>query len=159
MPVLILILLAMVAEVTVLVWIGGLVGVLPTILLLVAATLLGGWLLRREGARALGALQQAVFARRAPDREVVDGMLIAAAGVLVFIPGLISDVLALMLLFPPTRALVRRRLLRSAKARAGVVDSMIVDQVIVDSVVVETPRTPVTPTVIVIPEPRDDTKG
>ncbi len=152
MPVLILILLAMAAEVTVLVWIGGLVGVLPTILLLVAATLLGGWLLRREGARALGALQQAVFARRAPDREVVDGMLIAAAGVLVFVPGLISDVLALALLFPPTRALVRRRLLRSARERARVVDSMIVDSIVVDSTRVEPP-------VIVIPEPRDDTKG
>jgi UPF0716 protein FxsA len=153
-PVLILILLAMAVEVTVLVWIGGLVGVLPTILLLVAATLLGGWLLRREGARALGALQQAVFARRAPDREVVDGMLVAAAGVLVFLPGLISDVAALALLFPPTRALVRRRVLRAAKARAGVVDTMIIDSVVVD----RGPDRPAPP-VIVIPEPRDDTKG
>lgn len=147
MPVLVLLLLAMVAEVAVLVWIGGLVGVLPTLLLLVGATLLGGWLLRREGARALGALQQAVFARRAPDREVVDGMLIAAAGVLVFVPGLISDVLALGLLFPPTRAVVRARVLRRASARAAVVDSIVVDSERVD------------PAVIVIPEPRDDTKA
>ncbi|GGS36857.1 MULTISPECIES: FxsA family protein [Actinokineospora] len=145
MPVLVLLLLAMAVEITVLVWIGGLVGVLPTILLLVAATLLGGWLLRREGARALGALQQAVFARRAPDREVVDGMLIAAAGVLVFVPGLISDVLALTLLFPPTRALVRKRLLRRAASRAGVIDSIVV------------PAERVEPTVIVIPESRDET--
>ena len=147
MPVLVLLLLAVAAEVTVLVWIGGLVGVLPTILLLVGATLLGGWLLRREGARALGALQQAVFARRAPDREVVDGVLIAAAGVLVFLPGLISDALALALLFPPTRALVRRRMLRAAAARAGVIDSIVVDSQRVD------------PPVVVIPQPRDDTKA
>lgn len=147
MPVLLLLLVAMVAEITVLVWVGGLVGLLPTILLLVGATLLGGWLLRREGARAMGALQQAVFARRAPDREVVDGMLIAAAGVLVFLPGLISDVVALALLFPPTRAVVRRRVLRKAAQRAGIVEAMVVDAERVE------------PTVIVIPEPRDDTKA
>lgn len=147
MPVLVLLLVAMVAEITVLVWVGGLVGLLPTILLLLGATLLGGWLLRREGSRAMIALQQAVFARRAPDREVVDGMLIAAAGVLVFLPGLISDVLALALLFPPTRALVRRRVLRKAAARAGIVESVVV------------PSERVEPTVIVIPEPRDDTKA
>lgn len=147
MPVLLLLLVAMVAEITVLVWVGGLVGLLPTILLLIGATLLGGWLLRREGARAMGALQQAVFARRAPDREVVDGMLIAAAGVLVFLPGLISDVVALALLFPPTRAVVRRRVLRKAAQRAGIVEAMVVDAERVE------------PTVIVIPEPRDDTKA
>ncbi|MFC7616609.1 FxsA family protein [Actinokineospora soli] len=147
MPVLVLLLLAVAAEVAVLVWIGGLVGLLPTILLLIGATLLGGWLLRREGARAMGALQQAVFARRAPDREVVDGVLVAAAGVLVFLPGLISDALALALLFPPTRALVRKRLLRAAARRAGVVDSFVVDSQRVE------------PTVIVIPQPRDDTKA
>lgn len=147
MPVLLLLLLAMIAEITVLVWVGGLVGLLPTILLLVGATLLGGWLLRREGSRAMIALQQAVFARRVPDREVVDGMLVAAAGVLVFLPGLLSDVVALGLLFPPTRAIVRRRVLRSVAARAGIVESVVV------------PSERVEPTVIVIPEPRDDTKA
>lgn len=147
MPVLLLLLVAMVAEIAVLVWVGGLVGLLPTVLLLLGATLLGGWLLRREGSRAMIALQQAVFARRAPDREVVDGVLIAAAGVLVFLPGLISDVLALALLFPPTRALVRRRVLRKAAARAGIVESVVV------------PSERVEPAVIVIPEPRDDTKA
>ncbi|GAA4423132.1 hypothetical protein GCM10023148_24850 [Actinokineospora soli] len=147
MPVLVLLLLAVAAEVAVLVWIGGLVGLLPTILLLIGATLLGGWLLRRGGARALGAVSDAVFARRAPGPQVVDEVLVAAAGVLVFLPGLISDALALVLLFPPTRALVRKRLLRAAARRAGVVDSFVVDSQRVE------------PTVIVIPQPRDDTKA
>ncbi|WP_035304745.1 FxsA family protein [Actinokineospora inagensis] len=121
MPVLLIILLAIAAEITVMVSIGSLIGVLPTIALLVLATVLGGYLLRREGLRTLAALREAVFLRRTPEREVVDGMLIAAAGVLVALPGFISDVVALFLLFPPTRALVRRRVIRRAESRGPIV--------------------------------------
>ncbi|GLZ39534.1 FxsA family protein [Actinokineospora sp. NBRC 105648] len=146
MPVLLVLLLAMVAEITVLVTVGNLIGVLPTILLLIAATLAGTALLRREGVRTLTALQQAVFSRRVPQAEVVDGMLIAAAGVLVVVPGFISDVLALFLLLPPTRALVRKRIIRRAEAARPVI--------VVDSVVVEPEPVRERP-VIVIPEARD----
>ncbi|WP_018681155.1 FxsA family protein [Actinokineospora enzanensis] len=136
MPVLLIVLLAVVAEITVLVTVGGLIGVLPTIGLLVAGTLIGSALLRREGRRALTALQEAVFARRVPDREVVDGMLVTAAGVLVVVPGFISDVLAILLLLPPVRALVRNRLLR----RAGMARRPAV--IVVDSEVVR-PSSPI----------------
>ncbi|PPK63110.1 FxsA family protein [Actinokineospora auranticolor] len=130
MPVLLVLLLAVAAEITVIVAVGSAIGVLPTIGLLVLATVLGGALLRREGLRALSALQQAVFARRAPEKELVDGILIAAAGILVVLPGFISDVLALLLLLPPTRALLRERLIRRAEASRPVI--------VVDSVVVNT---------------------
>ncbi|WP_436500533.1 FxsA family protein [Actinokineospora sp. HUAS TT18] len=134
MPVLLILLLAVVAEITVMVTVGNLIGVLPTILLLIAATVLGGALLRREGTKAFAALQDAVFARRAPARELVDGMLIAGAGFLVIVPGFISDVLAILLLLPPTRAVVRRWVTRRAEIavanqqrRTIVVDSFVVD--------------------------------
>jgi UPF0716 protein FxsA len=62
-------------------------------------------------------------------------MLITAAGVLVVVPGFVSDVLGLLLLLPPIRALVRRRILRSASRRTparyapgDVVDGEIVDE-------------------------------
>jgi UPF0716 protein FxsA len=77
-------------------------------------------LLRREGARTLAAFVEALRTRRPPHRELLDGMLIAAAGVLIVLPGFVSDVLGLLLLLPPTRALVRRRILRSASRRAPV---------------------------------------
>ncbi|MGQ0840195.1 FxsA family protein [Actinokineospora sp.] len=134
MPVLLVLLLAVAAEITVMVTVGNLVGVLPTILLLIAATVLGAALLRREGTRAFAALQQAVFARRAPEKELVDGMLIAAAGILVVLPGFLSDLLAIALLLPPTRAVVRRRIIRRAERaladgrhRPIVVDSFVVE--------------------------------
>ncbi|CAM3716518.1 FxsA family protein [Kibdelosporangium persicum] len=118
MPVLILLLLAMAVELTVLVVIGSAIGVLPTILLVVAATVIGAVLLRREGMRALTAFQSKVRSGQPPQGEMIDGVLIAAAGFLVVLPGFVSDVVAIALLFPPTRALIRRRVLKRAEARA-----------------------------------------
>jgi UPF0716 family protein affecting phage T7 exclusion len=113
-PILLILLIAAVVEVAVLVAVGDAIGVLPTIGLLLLASLVGAWLLRHEGRRALHAFTEAARTRRPPHRELVDGVLIAAGGVLIVLPGFVSDVIALLLLLPPTRALLRRRLLRSA---------------------------------------------
>jgi UPF0716 protein FxsA len=120
MPVLLVLLAAAIVELTVLVAVGRAIGVLATIGLLVLASLFGAALLRREGARTLGAFVEALRTRKPPHRELLDGMLIAAAGVLIVVPGFVSDVLGLLLLLPPTRALVRRRILRSAARRTPV---------------------------------------
>jgi UPF0716 protein FxsA len=135
-PVLLLLLVAAIAEITVLVLVGQAIGLLPTLLLLILASVAGMWLLRREGARTLVSYQRTVRAGRVPAREALDGVMLAAAGVLVILPGFISDVLALALLFPPTRALVTRRLAASAQRRARsarqggafVVDSVVVEK-------------------------------
>jgi UPF0716 protein FxsA len=135
-PILLLLLLvAMVVEITVLVLVGKAIGLLATILLLIAASVVGMWLLRREGARTLASFQEAVRHRRVPHRELVDGVLLAAAGVLVIVPGFVSDVLALALLFPPTRALVTRRVTRVAERRAEAArhgGAVVVESVVVD---------------------------
>ena len=120
MPVLLALFVAAVMEVAVLVAVGDAIGVLPTIGLLILASIVGAWLLRREGTRTLSAFRDAVRTRRPPHRELIDGVLIAAAGVLIVLPGFVSDVLALLLLLPPTRSLVRGRMLRSASRRAPV---------------------------------------
>ncbi|HEU0089798.1 MAG TPA: FxsA family protein [Pseudonocardiaceae bacterium] len=119
MPVLLILLLAAVVELAVLLAVGDAIGALPTIGLLLLASLVGVALLRREGTRALVALHAALRARRPPHRELVDGMLIAAAGVCIVLPGFVSDLLGLLLLLPPVRGLVRRRLLRSAERGTG----------------------------------------
>jgi UPF0716 protein FxsA len=134
-PFVLLLMVAMVVEITVLVMVGQAIGVLATILLLIAASVVGVWLMRRESARTLAGLRDALLTRRPPHREMIDGVLIAAAGVLVLIPGFVSDLLGLALLFPPTRALVTRRLVRGAErqmrsARAG--GAFVVDAVVVD---------------------------
>jgi UPF0716 protein FxsA len=127
-PVLLLLLLGSIVEITVLVLVGQAIGVLPTILLLIAASVVGMWLLRREGARTFAAFQQAMRERRVPQRELADGFILGAAGVLILLPGFVSDVLALGLLFPPTRALLTRRMARTPaqQPEVFVVDSVVV---------------------------------
>jgi UPF0716 protein FxsA len=147
MPVFALLLIAMVAELAVIIAVGQAVGVLVTILLLIGVSVLGVALLRRQGVRTLMAFSDALQNRRDPSKEMTDGVLIGVAAGLVVFPGFISDLAALFLLFPPTRAVVRRRLLRRAVARQpqrhGVVDGEVVDDVqpdIPDIIVIESRR-------------------
>jgi UPF0716 protein FxsA len=134
-PILLLLLIATIVEITVLVLVGQAIGILFTIGLLILASVVGMWLLRREGTRTLAAFNDAMRTRRVPAKEMVDGVLIVAAGVLVVVPGFVSDLLALFLLFPPTRAIVSRRWVRRAEQQvrsaqhggAFVVDSVIIN--------------------------------
>jgi UPF0716 protein FxsA len=110
MPLLILFALFIVlplAELYVIVQVGELIGVLPTIALLLGGSLLGVRLLRTQGRTAWRRFAEAVGAGRAPAREVLDGTLVLTGGALLIVPGFISDVLGAALLAPPTRALFR----------------------------------------------------
>jgi UPF0716 protein FxsA len=103
-------------ELWVLLQVGQAIGVLPTIALLILDSILGSWLLRHQGRQAWRAFNEALGARRVPARETADGALIIFGGTLLITPGFISDILGLILLLPPTRALVRRILLRRGVA-------------------------------------------
>ncbi|HUQ54241.1 FxsA family protein [Lentzea sp.] len=118
MPVLALLLLGVFAEVAVMVAVGNAIGGLWMIALLLVGTLVGLSLVRRQGAHAVAALRESVLRRQQPHQEMADGMLIAAAGALIMVPGFLSDVVALFLLFPPTRRIVSRRVARRAEAAA-----------------------------------------
>ncbi|TQM78136.1 UPF0716 protein FxsA [Saccharothrix saharensis] len=117
MRVLAVVLVGLAVEVTALVAAFGAWGLLPTLGLLVLGGVVGSVLLRREGVRAMAAFSEAVRTRRAPHQELADGVLIAAAGVLIVLPGFVSDVVGLFLLFPPTRRLVSGRMARRAAER------------------------------------------
>lgn len=137
MPVFVLLLVMMLAEIAVIVAVGQAIGALVTILLLIAVSVVGVAMLRRQGMRTLASFADAVRNRRDPQPEMVEGMLVGAAAGLVLFPGFVSDVLALFLLFPPTRALVRRRILRGRRRpRPIVVDSEVVREgpIVIDSV-------------------------
>jgi UPF0716 protein FxsA len=130
-PVFVFLLLVLLAEIAVVVALGQAVGVLTTILLLIAVSAVGVVMLRRQGSRTLGALGEAVRNRRDPSPEMVDGMLVGAAAFLVLFPGFVTDALALLLLFPPTRAVARRRLLRRAERRHSPAAVFVVDSDVV----------------------------
>ena len=150
-------LLYLVVEIVALVALGSVIGAGWTLLVLLAGSVLGLWLARREGLRAARTLADAVQSRRVPHSEVTDGLLVAAGGVLFLVPGLVTDVAGLLLLLPPTRAMVRRRLVRAAEERApGLRTARIVGRgTVVDGVVVdERPEHPVVGGVA-LPGPRD----
>lgn len=85
-------------------------GVGPTILVLVADSLLGAFLLKREGAAAWRALRDALSSYRMPARELADGVLVLVGGTLLLTPGFFTDVLGFFFLLPFTRPVARRLL-------------------------------------------------
>jgi UPF0716 protein FxsA len=109
-----------IVELYVIIQIGGLIGVWPTLALLLADALLGSFLLRHQGRGAWRRFNQALAERRFPGREVADGLLIAIGGTLLLTPGFVTDIVGLVFLIPPTRAIVRR-LLRGYAGRRFVV--------------------------------------
>ena len=110
-----------VAELYVIIQVGELIGVFPTLALLLADALLGSWLLKHQGRSAWRRFNEALAARRFPGREVVDGALIIVGGTLLLTPGFLTDVLGGLLLLPPTRAIARRLLKRFTVGRFAVV--------------------------------------
>jgi UPF0716 protein FxsA len=99
-------------ELYVIIQIGGLIGIWPTLALLLADALLGSLLLRHQGRGAWERFNKALAERRFPGREVADGLLIAIGGTLLLAPGFLTDIVGLIFLIPPTRAIVRGLLTR-----------------------------------------------
>jgi UPF0716 protein FxsA len=97
-----------IAELYVIIKVGELIGVWPTLALLLADALLGALLLRHQGRGAWRRFNAALSERRFPGREVADGLMIAVGATLLLTPGFITDILGFILLVPPTRAIIRR---------------------------------------------------
>jgi UPF0716 protein FxsA len=93
------------------------IGVLVTVLLLLVTWPLGTWVLRSQGRAAWRRLGAAVAEGRSPGREVLDGVLILLGGLLLIVPGFLSDLLGAIVLLPPTRALLRGQLARHVQSR------------------------------------------
>nr|BFE79953.1 hypothetical protein GCM10020093_025540 [Planobispora longispora] len=95
-------------EIWVLIQVGQVIGGWPTVALLLADSLFGAWIVRREGRRAWRSLQGALGQGRMPDRELADGAMIVAGGALLLTPGFLTDVAGFLLVLPFTRPLMRR---------------------------------------------------
>jgi UPF0716 protein FxsA len=105
------------AELAVLIAVGDVIGLWPTLLLLLVVSVAGAWLAKREGLAAWRRFQLALAEARVPTVEVADGAMILLAGALLLTPGFLTDVAGVLLLLPPTRALVRRLAPRLAERR------------------------------------------
>jgi UPF0716 protein FxsA len=109
-----------IAELYVIIQVGGLIGVGPTVLLLLLDAIIGSWLLKHEGRSAWRRFNQALAERRLPAKEVADGFLVILGGALLIAPGFITDIFGILFLLPPTRAVARRILRRFTVGRVAV---------------------------------------
>ena len=99
-------------ELYILIKIGGYLGAFPTVALVVFMALLGIVLARFEGLRTLQQIRQSLAQGIVPAEEMVDGVLIFIGGILLIIPGVLTDLFALVLLIPYTRTIFKRWLRR-----------------------------------------------
>jgi UPF0716 protein FxsA len=116
-PLLLLLIIVPIAEIALIIQVGEWIGVWWTIALLLADAVLGSLLLRSQGRAVWRRFSAAVSEGRVPHREVVDGVLVIFGGALMLAPGFITDVIGALFLAPPTRAVMRRLLLRRATLR------------------------------------------
>jgi UPF0716 protein FxsA len=112
LPLVLLFIVVPIAELAVIIQVGQEIGVLPTVAILVADSILGSVLMRSQGRAAWRRFNDTTRAGRVPAREVLDGGLVIFGGALLLTPGFLTDILGLLLLFPPTRAVARGILVR-----------------------------------------------
>ncbi len=117
-PILVLLFLVLpILELYVIVQVAGGIGTLETIGLLIVVSVVGAWLVRREGTSVLRKIQVQLNQQQLPTKQIVDGGLIMFAGALMLTPGFITDAVGVLLLIPPTRIAVRQILMRRFKGR------------------------------------------
>jgi UPF0716 protein FxsA len=107
-PLLLLILFIVIplAELYVIIQVGQAIGILPTLAILIADSIIGTVLLRSQGRSAWRRFTQALDQSRIPHREVFDGAMVILGGALLLTPGFITDIFGIFFLLPPTRAVV-----------------------------------------------------
>lgn len=107
-------------ELFILLRVGSSIGAVNTIVLLVVVSVVGAALVKREGFAVLRAAQARMAAGSVPGRELIDGVMILFAGALLLTPGFLTDLLGILLLLPPTRAVLRRSVTASLVKRVDV---------------------------------------
>jgi UPF0716 protein FxsA len=120
---LLLVPLVLLVDLWILAAIGGVIGFWPTVALVIVTAFLGAALAKWEGRRVLGSWRDALAQGRAPDEGITSGLLVLLGAALLITPGILTDLLGLSLLFPPTRrriaAAVRARMERRFAAAGG----------------------------------------
>jgi UPF0716 protein FxsA len=120
MPILLLVTLFIVVpllELYVILAVGDAIGWWQTILLLALDSVLGSMLLRAQGRAVWRRFNETMAAGRVPHKELQDGIAVIFGGALLLTPGFLSDILGVLLLLPPTRALILRLVMRRLSKR------------------------------------------
>jgi len=130
MYILIAIILLPIIEIAVFIQVGGLIGLWPTLALILLTTFAGAALLRYQGFATAQRARESLMRNELPVAEVFDGFCLVAAGVLLLTPGFVTDTFGALLFIPAVRNFLRRRLVNHFQRRGQMrvfVDGMEVD--------------------------------
>jgi UPF0716 protein FxsA len=114
---LLLFLLTPAVELGLLIQVDRLIGFWPTIGLIVVTGIAGSYLARREGLQTWRRLNERLSQGDLPGKELMDGVIILVAGALLVTPGVLTDAFGFLGLLPPTRALIRKVLMRRFQSK------------------------------------------
>jgi UPF0716 protein FxsA len=107
-------------EIYVLLEVGGVIGVLPTIALVVLTAVMGAGLIRAQGLATLGRVQQQLERGELPAVAIIEAALLLVAGALLLTPGFVTDTIGFLILVPPLRRRVIESFIARRLAAAGV---------------------------------------
>lgn len=105
-------------EIGVLLWSGFRLGVWNTVLLIMLTGILGVFFARKQGFEIMQKMMTALQNGHPPGEVLLDGFCVMMGGILLILPGFISDIMGFIFLLPPTRALVKPFLIKWLKNRA-----------------------------------------
>lgn len=108
-------------EIYLLIQVGQVIGALPTILLVIATSVFGAYLLRQQGLSTLARFQNNLRQGQLPANELKEGVFILLGGLLLMTPGFFTDFLGLICLLPPTRKLLLKLFSKRLTANSKVV--------------------------------------
>lgn len=109
-------------EISLLVAVGSAIGVLPLILLMIAISAAGMWLLKLRGVFTLLQIRQQVSQGQIPTQAVINSVFFALSGILLLIPGFLSDILAILLLLPWSRKGLQTLLMKYISRKFRIVE-------------------------------------
>ncbi|MDE3946307.1 FxsA family protein [Glaesserella parasuis] len=104
-------------EISLLVSVGSAIGVLPLILFMITISAVGLWLVKLRGIMTIVQIRQEIAQGKIPAQALTSSIFFAIAGVLLIIPGFLSDILALLLLLPITRQLLQAMFMKLFASR------------------------------------------
>ncbi|HGS4493065.1 TPA: FxsA family protein [Vibrio cholerae] len=111
-PILLFLFIAVpVIEIVLFIQVGGVLGVWPTIALVLLTAIVGASLVRSQGLQTLLTVQQRLAQGQLPAQQILEGVMLAVAGVLLLTPGFFTDILGMLVLLPAPRAYLAKQLM------------------------------------------------
>ncbi|EGR4132185.1 membrane protein FxsA [Vibrio cholerae] len=111
-PILLFLFIAVpVIEIALFIQVGGVLGVWPTIALVLLTAIVGASLVRSQGLQTLLTVQQRLAQGQLPAQQILEGVMLAVAGVLLLTPGFFTDILGMLVVLPAPRAYFAKQLM------------------------------------------------